>query len=864
MNIFLLPNKFIFFLLIQIKIINSYQYIYYKNRLFPANVVDRQISFVLSSSTSNSTDTNETDNNNTNTNSTNINTCIASSQGDYFCDSTNNNEYCLYDGGDCCQGTCRKNCANHNISDSDCICGSNSYNCISQNTSCYNCQHGKCETNMSKCYSEDEYILTAIQSCNLNSFSQGNENTSNYYCGLDNDTSTIHLNSDTSFHFPGCGIDRINCTELPCCEVVKLNRDTNKNCNYTENFRYVYNENTLQYEIKNISCMEYYRSCFQKNAKGKSRGQCCQCYESWGGTYCDVPLCENCVHGKCVDVNKCECDENYYGPSCNIPICSDCINGVCINPNECECFYGYSGKRCDVAVTYPFCVHGIEKKGDQCECEDGFYGKLCEIKICDDNCDFCDDDGNCYEKLSDKCEVIDPNCLKCEDEKCLECKDGYFLNNNNDLICVEISKIFDNCLKGNLLMCTECDYPYVLNNEKNKCVFGGIVEIGQKYFDVMLNENIEEFNINFYRFYSSGDFICSVNYEIFPVFIDNLNYKNNPLDYFPNKKGILTFDKNETKKNIILPVFNYNKYFNIQNNESLQNVFFINIYNPKGGCIIGEVNNSYLEIFDDEDKNNIFINKILNIKILNINFNEENNSYDFYSEAEEIKFELSNENILNENKYFILISVSDNLNKKINFNLLINRNFENIKYEFLKDDENNDNKKIDFNLCFNKSKLFNISFYNYATLNNNKNDFSPFFIRINNSLNIDYYYIENNKTFYSFLFEFYFKIPENNFYLKIVLNKNDFVVLLINNIEIKLNSSEISNEILNNIYLIKIEDFNLKSNFLKINIKFIHLYGNNYFNVFYSENNVDYVNINDCNLNIYSCQNYKTFNINIH
>ena len=858
MNIFLLSIKFIYFLLIQIIIIYSYQYIYYKNRLFPANTVDRQITFTLPSSSSNSTDINNTNINNTNNNNTNINTCIASSQGDFFCDSTNNNEYCLYDGGDCCQGTCRENCAKRHISNSDCICGTNSYNCISQNTSCYNCKNGKCEKNMSKCYSDDEYILTAIQSCILNSFSQGNENTSNFYCGTDHEFSSIH-GSDPSSHFPGCGIDKVNCTELPCCEVVKLNRDTNKNCNYTENLRFIYNENTLQYEIKNISCMEYYRSCFQKNAKGKSRGQCCQCYEGWGGTYCDVPLCENCIHGKCVDVNKCECDENYTGPNCNIPICDECVHGVCIKPNECECFYGYTGKRCDVVVTYPFCIHGVEKKGDKCECNEGFYGKLCEIKICDEGCDFCDDDGNCYEDLSKKCEVIDPNCLKCENEKCLECKSGYILQDiNGDSFC----SVFDNCLKGNSTMCTECDYPYVLNDDKNKCVFGGIVEIGQKYFDVMLNKNIEEFNIDFYLFYSSGDLICSVNYEIFPVFNNNnLDYTNNSLDYFPNKKGILTFDKNETKKNIILPVFNFNKYFKIQNNENLQNVFFINIYNPKGGCIIGEVNYSYLEIFDDERnyENNIFFQKNLNINITNDLFDEENNLYDFYSDSEEINFELSYENFSNENEYFILISVSDNFNSKININL----NFENIKYKFLKDDEENNNKKINFYLCYNKSKLFNISFFNYPTLMNIKNDFSPFFIRINNSLNIDYYYIENNKTFYSFLFEFYFKIPENNFYLKIVLNKNDFVVLLINNIEIKLNSSEISNEILNNIYLIKIEDFNLKSNFLKINIKFIHLYENNYFNVFYSENNVNYVNINDCNLNIYSCQIYKTFNINL-
>ena len=66
---------------------------------------------------------------------------------------------------------------------------SNSYNCISQNTSCFNCKNGKCETNMSQYYSEDEYILTANQSCNLNIFSQGNENTSNYYYSFYTDNS---------------------------------------------------------------------------------------------------------------------------------------------------------------------------------------------------------------------------------------------------------------------------------------------------------------------------------------------------------------------------------------------------------------------------------------------------------------------------------------------------------------------------------------------------------------------------------------------------------------------------------------------------------------------------------------------------
>ena len=290
---------------------------------------------------------------------------------------------------------------------------------------------------MTQCYSNDEYVKIAVGACSLNGMVQGTTNTSDYYCGKDPDKSIIHYSSTPNYHFPGCGIKSINCTENPCCEVVALNHDTYDNCDSTTKSMYVWDPTKKNYVLQFTSCLEYYRQCFKENAASFPRGQCCQCDDGWGGTFCDVPLCKQCLHGTCIDENTCICDPQYEGTGCSKPICTKCVHGVCIEPEVCNCYSGYTGKDCDEIVSYPFCIHGKYKEGDKCDCEPGYEGRLCEIKICDNtngNCDYCDDEGGCYEQLEKKCDSINPYCLDCDvvGKVCTKCDNNYIIDNSGN------------------------------------------------------------------------------------------------------------------------------------------------------------------------------------------------------------------------------------------------------------------------------------------------------------------------------------------------------------------------------------------------------------------------------------------------
>ena len=156
---------------------SCYQYIYYKNRKFPFDDTSRVISFV-----------NKTNVSNPDTKPGIITSCLEESKGDMICDSMNNNLVCEFDGGDCCKKTCLLTCEKLGLSGSDCKCGEESYNCIMpDNKGCGYCNsdHGKCESNMNSCYKEDEDVLQGLSQCIKNTFTQGNWNTSNLYCGKD-------------------------------------------------------------------------------------------------------------------------------------------------------------------------------------------------------------------------------------------------------------------------------------------------------------------------------------------------------------------------------------------------------------------------------------------------------------------------------------------------------------------------------------------------------------------------------------------------------------------------------------------------------------------------------------------------------
>ena len=84
---------------------------------------------------------------------------------------------------------------------------------------------------MENCYLNEDEIKIAIKACRLNPYTNGNLNTSNYYCGKDPLKNIIHIRSSPNTHYPGCGLNSINCTLLPCCTQVEMNSDTPENCN---------------------------------------------------------------------------------------------------------------------------------------------------------------------------------------------------------------------------------------------------------------------------------------------------------------------------------------------------------------------------------------------------------------------------------------------------------------------------------------------------------------------------------------------------------------------------------------------------------------------------------------------------------
>ena len=257
--------------------------------------------------------------------------------GDGNCDSINNKADCQYDGGDCCRETCLKNCE---ASSCTYECGEqNRYNCTYPNAKCNSCKNGVCNM-MNNCLLSTIRILTMIDSCYMEPWSQGNYSTSNYFCGKTDSDQT-----DT-------GNFKINqCTTRACCDDLSANKITSSNCDDVTLMTFIINDPlTLeQTEVKDITCIKFASDCFRENMK--YRGQCCECDKGWIGYDCGTPICNPpCIHGTCVDYNTCTCEnENWIGEFCNIPICAKpCVNGVCTNEDHCECFYGYTGDVCDI------------------------------------------------------------------------------------------------------------------------------------------------------------------------------------------------------------------------------------------------------------------------------------------------------------------------------------------------------------------------------------------------------------------------------------------------------------------------------------------------------------------------------------
>ena len=876
----------------------GYRYVFYKNRKFPLDDGRKDIKFIQDENITYKDNISNMDSRK----------CNVELKSDMICDITSNVKECDFDGGDCCRPSCKKLCEEKNIPQEECPCGSGGYSCMSEDTGgCENCIHGKCITNMENCYADVNDIKLGIKSCKLNSNTNGNMNTSNYYCGKDPLKNIVHIRSSPNTHYPGCGLETINCTLLPCCTQVEMNSDTPENCNSIPTNRFVYDNSLESFELKFISCIESYRNCFKENASGSPRGQCCICDEGWGGPFCDIPLCERCIHGTCIGRNKCKCDDNYEGEYCNIAVCSSCVNGECIEPEKCECFYGYKGKHCEEAETTPFCYRGKEIFGDKCECEDGYKGHLCEIKKCYDDkgnedltCDACDEEGNCYKRINKSCERIHPYCLECDIDnlKCTKCDESknYFLNEINGN-CVPLWQKINNCFKGNENKCTECIYPYFINEDKNECVYSGMIEINQLYFDILISDFEKDAESNKYnmqiilnRLYGfSGK--CTIDYKFIPKYFigdskDNEidYYINNPLNFSPLSNGRITFEENEYEKKVNIQVFYLNKFF-FKKDSSVSNIFVLEISNNVGNCIIGDIHKSEIEIFDDNNIGDILGSLKVTIYSNSLPLEAKEgiqNYYKVFLDTEKIicNIEKTDSNIEKNSieNYFINLNLiktdsdkSIELSKIIKFNSETNAFKGEINYEELIKNikHKGDVKKLEFNTCccsktdnnIYNQKIFKMEFYNYAGIIEGED---PYYRRYVSYLDIDDYYKINHIGYYSVKWSFYLNKPKNLFYLKIIKNIDSYITLISNrkiiaNLNYKLNT-ELFYEL---IYEINSND-NLESH--EFIIEYIHISGEPKITVEYSEDNINYEDISSQNdiLHFFSCEYLYLYSLEIY
>ena len=156
---------------------------------------------------------------------------------------------------------------------------------------------------------------------------------------------------------------------------------------------------------------------------------------------------------KKVDNNECvKCELNYYlGEDYTCSTSQNCLeseNGICM-----RCSKNYYLGLDNICTNVENCIYS--SFGSCIECNDGFY----------------------YNKFNKTCEVMNYKFLNCkfscdDGEKCCECKDDFFLYENNSL-CYDNTKeeSFIKCayVENSKKKCNRCINGYFLGSSDNKC-----------------------------------------------------------------------------------------------------------------------------------------------------------------------------------------------------------------------------------------------------------------------------------------------------------------------------------------------------------------------------------------------------------
>ena len=271
-------------------------------------------------------------------------------------------------------------------------------------------------------------------------------------------------------------------------------------CYYCKNGYYLEKDGTC------ASCQDHCEYCFKDQNNelicywceygyGMNGGNCEECPDNC--YECKEGNCNKCEEGFFIDeYGKCsECDSHciYCGGPLNCWTCEDGYEvnwgtGLCSGCKQnclscdstkfciqCDDYY-YANDKGDCLNCPYFCKSCTE---DVCiECESGLYiDTYGECAYCSTGCSSCESSQICYEcaegyYLYEKgasviCLSCGRGCLSCDEEKCIYCGDGYYLQNDE---CFECSRKFPGCYYcSDDTACQECDSGLKLSADGMKC-----------------------------------------------------------------------------------------------------------------------------------------------------------------------------------------------------------------------------------------------------------------------------------------------------------------------------------------------------------------------------------------------------------
>ena len=265
--------------------------------------------------------------------------------------------------------------------------------------------------------------------------------------------------------------------------------DENGGCTYSPNCKISYKG----------ECIECKKDFFLVGKKGEN--QICKSYYSEDFLNCfsityETGLCNFCQYGyiltperKCIKEENCQetrfgkcvsCKSGYYlnkiNDTCemkydNLTLCKESIDNITCDICETNNYFDENG----VCVPNKYCKNSISRK---CvECIEGYF-LTSENSVCTntDNCLNGDKDLGLCMKCKDsfyldtrdyKCKSnLEDNefkyCIKVEEDRCLECKEEYYISEDSKC------SLTKNCSESDLGKCIVCSYTFYLGYD-NKC-----------------------------------------------------------------------------------------------------------------------------------------------------------------------------------------------------------------------------------------------------------------------------------------------------------------------------------------------------------------------------------------------------------